>query len=89
MLAHLDRGLLVGRFSGSVDPASGDFSGVAKSGRWVEAGEVVRPVRETLFGGNLFDLMPQILQLSSEPETVMGAALSPWAIVDGVAVTAG
>ncbi|MDE0914233.1 MAG: TldD/PmbA family protein [Planctomycetota bacterium] len=89
MLGHLDRGLLVGRFSGSVDPASGDFSGVAKSGRWVEAGEIVRPVRETLFGGNLFDLLPQILRLSSEAEGVMGAAFSPWAMVDGVAVTAG
>jgi PmbA protein len=89
MLGHLNRGLLVGRFSGSVDPASGDFSGVAKSGRWVEAGEVVRPVRETLFGGNLFELLPRILQLSSVQESVMGTALAPWALVDGMAVTAG
>lgn len=85
----LGRGLLVGRFSGSVDPASGDFSGVAKSARWVESGEVVRSVRETLFSGNLFALLPQILALSSQTTSVMGAARVPWVLVDGVSVTAG
>lgn len=89
MLRHLGRGLLVGRFSGSVDPASGDFSGVAKSGRWVEGGEIVHAVRETLFGGNLFDLLPRIQQFSSHSEGVMGSALAPWALVDGLSVTAG
>ena len=48
MLAALGRGLLVKRFSGTVDASSGDFSGVAKSARWVEGGEVVRSVGETL-----------------------------------------
>ncbi len=89
MLAHLGTGLVVGRFSGSVDPSSGDFSGVAKSARWVENGEIVRSVRETLFSGNLFELLPQLVQLSSSAESVMGSASAPWALVDGVAVTAG
>lgn len=89
LLAALGRGLVVQRFSGSVDPASGDFSGVAKSARWVEDGRIVRPVRETLFSGNAFALLPRVIALSSHGESVMGRSLAPWALVDGVSVTAG
>jgi len=85
----LGRGLVVQRFSGTVDPASGDFSGVAKSARWVEPGSDERPVRETLFSGNAFELLGRILALSSESEVVMGGARVPWALIDGVSVTAG
>ena len=88
MLAALGRGLLVRRFSGTVDPASGDFSGVAKSARWVEGG-AQRPVRETLLSGNVFELLLRLVALSSEVERCGGAALAPWALVDGVSVTAG
>jgi len=90
MLSALNRGLLVQRFSGTVDPASGDFSGVAKSARWIEGGKLQRPVRETLISGNVFELLLQsLVQLSSERERLMGAARVPWALVDGVSVTAG
>jgi PmbA protein len=89
MRRTLDRGLVVQRFSGSVDPASGDFSGVAKSARWVEGGEEVRSVRETLFSGNAFDLLSKVLALSSQPEVVMGGCRAPWALIDDVSVVAG
>ena len=89
MLGRLDRGLLVGRFSGTVDPASGDFSGVAKSARWVEGGQVVRSVRETLISGNAFELLREVAALGSEPQSIRSSARIPWALVDGVSVTAG
>ena len=89
LMRALDRGLLVQRFSGSVDPASGDFSGVAKSARWIEHGALVRPVRETLVSGNLFALLPRIVALSSGHESVMGSAKVPWVLVEGISVTAG
>jgi PmbA protein len=89
MLGLLGRGLLVQRFSGSVDPASGDFSGVAKSARWVESGSVQRPVRETLISGNVFQLLLGALTLSSESERIHGSSRMPWALVDGLSVTAG
>lgn len=85
----LGKGLLVQRFSGSVDPASGDFSGVAKSARWVENGQVVRSVKETLIAGNAFKLLLGQLSLSSNSESLMGVSLAPWALVDGLSVTAG
>jgi PmbA protein len=83
------RGLYLQRFSGSVDPASGDFSGVAKSARWIEDGSSVRSLKETLISGNAFELLGRIVALSSENPRVMGASRAPFAIVDGVSVTAG
>src|SRR5262249_46548545 len=64
----LGRGLFVQRFSGTIDPASGDFSGVAKSSRWFEGGALAGPVRETLVAGNVFALLPRIAALSSTSE---------------------
>jgi PmbA protein len=89
MMRALGRGLFVQRFSGSVDPASGDFSGVAKSARWIERGESVRSLRETLLSGNVFELLKSITALSSQRVRCSGASLVPYALVDGVAVTAG
>ncbi|MBL8863374.1 MAG: TldD/PmbA family protein [Planctomycetes bacterium] len=89
LVRALGRGLLVQRFSGSVDPASGDFSGVAKSSRWVEGGREVGPVRETLLSGNAYALLARIALVGGVAERVDGAARAPWALVDGVDVTAG
>jgi PmbA protein len=89
MLAALDKGLFVQRFSGTVDPASGDFSGVAKSARWVEGGCVVRSLRETLISGNAFELLKRVEGLSSVTESIFGSARAPFALIDGLSVTAG
>lgn len=89
LLKSLDRGLFVQRFSGTVDAASGDFSGVAKSARWVENGVITRSVRETLLSGNAFDLLKGGLTLSTELERLHGSVRAPFAIVDGLNVTAG
>lgn len=89
LLRSLGRGLYVQRFSGTVDPTSGDFSGVAKSARWIEDGRAVRSVKETLMSGNAFELLQGDLCLSSVSESVFGAARAPHALVDGISVTAG
>jgi PmbA protein len=85
----LGRGLYIQRFSGTVDPASGDFSGVAKSARWIENGVAVRSLRETLLSGNAFELMKRIQALSTDTERCSGSSRAPYALVDGVSVTAG
>jgi PmbA protein len=89
IVSEFGRGLFVQRFSGTVDPASGDFSGVAKSSRWVEGGQIVRPVREMLLSGNFYRLLHELRQLSSVEERLGGGARAPYAIVDRLSVTAG
>lgn len=89
MLKALGTGLYIQRFSGSVDGASGDFSGTAKSARWVENGEVVRSVNEVMLSGNAFELLASSTRLTQATERVGGSSQIPWALVDGISVTAG
>jgi len=84
----LGTGLHVKRISGSVDPASGDFSGAAKSARWVESGEVAHSTQEVMLAGNAFDLLARGIHLTHERERVAGCHL-PYALVDGLTITAG
>jgi len=81
--------LLVHRFSGQVDPITGDFSGVAKGGEWWFSGERAYFVSETLISGNIFDVLgDQLYALSKETEVVDSHGESPTLIADGVSVTA-
>lgn len=89
MLKAMGTGLYIQRFSGSVDAASGDFSGTAKSARWVEDGVVVRSVNEVMLSGNAFALLDGSTQLTRATERVGGSSQIPWALIDGVSVTAG
>ena len=79
--------LVVDRFSGNIDPIKGDFSGVAKSSRYLKNGEDQGAVSETMIAGNLFESLSQILSVSSVFEDVGGSMRMPWVLIDGVSVS--
>ena len=81
--------LLVDRFSGNIDPVKGDFSGVAKSSRLISNGQDAGPVSETMIAGNLFEVLEQIVSISSVQELVSGAMLLPWMLVDNISISSG
>lgn len=82
--------LLVHRFSGQVDPITGDFSGVAKGAEWWHKGELAYFVKETLISGNIFEcLKDNLIAISKEAEVVDGQGNYPTFLVDKVSVTAG
>ena len=82
--------LVLHRYSGQVDPVSGDFSGVAKGGEWWRGGERAYTVQETLISGNVFDVFrTAILGISKETEVIDCGEECPTILVDGVSVTAG
>jgi PmbA protein len=78
----------VGRFSGSSNPVTGEFSGVVKNGFLIERGER-RPVREVLIAGNLFDTLERVEAVSRERRWIGGTRLVPAIRIGGVSVTAG
>jgi PmbA protein len=78
----------VGRFSGSTNPVTGDFSGVVKNGFLIEKG-LQRPIRETLIAGNLFQLLHAITGISRERRLLGGSQRLPSIRAEGVSVTAG
>jgi PmbA protein len=86
MIAGIDRGILVTRFSGNVDPVSGDFSGVVKGGRAICRGRLEEPLCGTMIAGNAFDLLSGVLAVSAERESMPGALIGH-VLLDGVDVS--
>lgn len=87
-LARMDRGVVVTRFSGSVNAVSGDFSGVVKGGFLVEAGER-RPIHETTIAGNLWTCLKNVSACSSDVMRRYGTRAWPALRVEDVSITAG
>lgn len=88
MMVHSSPMVIVERFSGSVNPVTGAYSGVVKGGYLVENGER-RPVGETLISGNILDLISSIAGISQERVDVFGRSLIPWILCENISVTAG
>ena len=88
LVASGEKAVWVGRYSGSTNPVTGDFSGVAKNGFLLEHGSR-RPVREVLISGNVFELLERISALSRERTCIGGAALVPAIRAEDVSITAG
>lgn len=86
MVEGVSRGIVVNRYSGSVDPVSGDFSGVVKGGHYVESGEIVKPVKEVMIAGNIYELLRRITAVSKEVMTLENVTL-PYVEMDGCSVT--
>jgi PmbA protein len=78
----------VGRFSGSTNAITGDFSGVVKNGALLEGGRETA-IKETTIAGNLYELLTRIVGVSSERRTIGGVTTTPSILVDGISVTAG
>ena len=77
MIAGVERGVLLGRFSGGSPSPSGDFSGVAKNSFLIENGKVSKALSEVMIAGNLGDLLRDTVAVSKEREN-SGYWLLPW-----------
>lgn len=86
LIRACDKGLIVNRFSGSVDPGSGDFSGIVKGGHYIEGGNVVHPVKEVMVAGNIYELLSQVVGVSDELWVLANERL-PHIMLDGCSVT--
>lgn len=86
IIAGIDRGILVGRFSGGNPGTNGDFSGVAKNSFLIENGKVTDALSETMINGNLADMLNNLRELSSERE-YDGTSVLPYAAFDGITVS--
>ena len=84
---QLGTGLVLKRFSGSCDPVSGQFSGVAKNSWWVTNGQRSHAVQEVMVSGNVFELLKQIIAIGSTLHTTLGGSQAPYILVDAVSVT--
>ena len=86
MINGVDRGILLGRFSGGSPGPSGDISGVAKNSFLIENGVVTGALSETMLSFNIVDILQNILAISRE-RAENGVSLIPWCCFDGVTIS--
>ncbi len=86
IIAGIDRGILVGRFSGGDPAQNGDFSGVAKNSFLIENGKITDAASETMISGNLAEMLKNLRAISKE-RVADGYSLLPYAAFDGITVS--
>lgn len=87
LLKGLYKGLVVEEVMGihTVDPISGDFS-LGCSGKWVEGGEEVHPVKGIAIAGNLFNLFKNIKGIGNDLR-FYGKVGSPSLLIESVQIS--
>ena len=86
IIASIDKGILVGRFSGGQPSTNGDFSGVAKNSFLIENGKITDAVSETMISGNLADMLKNVVAISRET-VADGYSVLPYGAFGGITVS--
>lgn len=66
MIAEVDQGIYMMRFSGGEPAANGDFSGIAKNSFLIQQGKLSQPLREVMINSNLAQMFRNIGMFSRE-----------------------
>ncbi|NLC73407.1 MAG: TldD/PmbA family protein [Ruminococcaceae bacterium] len=86
IISGIEKGVLVGRFSGGAPSSNGDFSGVAKNSFLIENGKKTKALREVMINGNLSKIFANIANISKETYND-GSVSVPWASFDGITIS--
>ncbi|HHY10825.1 MAG TPA: TldD/PmbA family protein [Firmicutes bacterium] len=86
LIAQIERGVLVARYSGGVPSPNGDFSGVAKNSYYIENGKIKHPVTETMIAGNLAEIFRNIKGISRQ-RINYGTSILPYILTEGVTIS--
>ncbi len=86
LIASVDKGLLMGGFSGGQPGTNGEFSGVAKNSFLIENGKIKGAVTETMVNGNLGEAFRNIRGISKELKCD-GGSVVPYIAVDGIVIS--
>lgn len=85
-LMHTEYVLVIERFSGHIDPLTGDFSGVAKNSYTIDK-QIQTPITETMVSGNLFKALENIQGLSQETINISGSYESPYVLMSSIQIS--
>ena len=86
IIAGIDRGILVMRFSGGEPAPSGEFSGVAKNSFMIENGKIAGALSETMISGSVPEMLKQIREISSDTLEDGNVSL-PYIAFDGLTIS--
>ena len=86
LIASVDKGLIIGYYSGGQPGTNGEFSGVAKNSFLIENGKIKGAVTETMVNGNLGEAFRKIRGISREV-LCDGGSVVPYIAVDGIVIS--
>lgn len=86
LIQQLDRGLILDQMLGGSSGITGEFSVNVDLGYWVEKGEIVGRVKNTMVTGNVYTALKNIVQLGSDVDW-NGSCYTPSLIVEGLSMT--
>lgn len=86
IIAGIDKGILVMRFSGGSPAPSGEYSGVAKNSFLIENGKISTALTETMISGCVPDMLRQIRAISSDTLKDGNGSL-PFIAFDGITIS--
>ena len=86
IIKGIEKGILVGRFSGGDPGVNGDFSGVAKNSFLIENGEIIGAASETMISGNLAAMLNNLVDISAET-VADGISVLPYAAFSGITIS--
>lgn len=86
IIKNIEKGVIIGRFSGGQPGTNGEFSGVAKNGFFIENGKIGRAISETMISGNLASMLNNLVAISKET-LVDGTVVAPYMAFDGITVS--
>ena len=86
IIGSIEKGILVGRFSGGEPSSNGDFSGVAKNSFLIENGKIGPALSETMISGNMADMIKHLRAISKE-QVADGMSVLPYMAFDGITIS--
>jgi PmbA protein len=86
LVSEVDKGIYVSRFSGNINPQSGDFSGLVKQASYIRNGEISFPLKETMISGNTFETLRNIVRIGSETRPTLMSIYTPPMIVKNIKI---
>jgi PmbA protein len=88
LISEMDKGIIINRFSGNVNPVNGDFSGVVKGGQYINKGNIEYAVKEVMVAGNVFNALNDLNGISKE-QKILSDSILPYMRFGNVSFTAG
>jgi PmbA protein len=88
LVSEIDRGVLCRNTADLPNMTTGDLSAMLYEGFYIERGEIKHPLKNTLVGINMRDLLQRIRRVGSDSQTTL-AMITPSFVIEKATVTSG
>ncbi|MHA1908735.1 MAG: TldD/PmbA family protein [Candidatus Thorarchaeota archaeon] len=88
LVGEIDRGILCTRTGDRPNMTTGDLSAMVMEGFFIEGGEIQHPVKNTLIGINMRDLLLRVNRIGADVRTTF-SVVSPSIIIESAKITSG